>query len=180
MPASLRKNDHPETHSPKFVVAWKQLLLGAPPGHFPNCLAVVARAVAIDGRVDRSGGRSTPRRRTPPPAPREEENRSPLPRRASGRGNPHPNWSGGAETLELVLRFAERPKILDNRSYPRPIVVNAAAALMIDYIPRRGVGMPENVRLGSKRLSIFTRVRILSSEVARDNLGGRTMEQNCS
>jgi len=58
------------------------------------------------------------------PELREVESRSSLLRRASGRGNPHPSWSGNAENLELVLHFAERPKILESCSYPRPIVVN--------------------------------------------------------
>jgi len=52
------------------------------------------------------------------PALREVEIRSSLLRRASGLGNPQPNWSGNAENLELVFHFAERPKILDSCSYP--------------------------------------------------------------
>jgi hypothetical protein len=41
-PASLRKNGLPKTPGPKFVVAWKQLLLGVPAGHVPHCHGVVA------------------------------------------------------------------------------------------------------------------------------------------
>jgi hypothetical protein len=124
MPASPRKNDPPETRGPKFVVAWNQLPLGVPVGHVPHCDVMVAPAVATAGTGDRSGGRSTRKRRTHPPEPREEESRSSFPRRASGRGNPQLNWSDGAETLEPVLHSAKRPKTLDSCSYPRPIVVN--------------------------------------------------------
>jgi hypothetical protein len=126
MLASLRTNDHPGTCVPKFVVAWKQLLLGVPVGRVPHCHVVVAHAVATGGRGDRSGGRSTQRCRTHPPAPREAESHSSLPRRALGPGNPHPNRSGGAESFELVLHSPERPRILDSRSYPRPIQQMAA------------------------------------------------------
>jgi hypothetical protein len=63
------------------------------------------------------------------PALREVEIRSSLLRRASGLGNPQPNWSGNAENLELVFHFAERPKILDSCSYPQPIVVTMDATI---------------------------------------------------
>jgi hypothetical protein len=131
-PASLRKNGLPKTPGPKFVVAWKQLLLGVPAGHVPHCHGVVAHVVATGERGDRSGGRSARRRKTHPLTPREAESRSSLPRRASGRGSPQPNWSGGAETLEQVLHSAERPKILDSCSYPRPIVVNFQGSLSFE------------------------------------------------
>jgi len=124
MTASLRKNGHPETCGPKFVVAWKQLLLGVPVGHVPHCHDVVARGVATGGREDRSGGQSIRSRRMLLPELREVESRSSLLRRASGRGNPQPNWSRGAETLELAPHSVERPKILYSCSFPRPIVVN--------------------------------------------------------
>ena len=126
MLASLRTNDHPGTRGLKFVVAWKQRLLGVPVGRVPHCHVGVARAVATGGRGDRSGGRSSQRCRTHSPAPREAESHSSLPPRASGPGNPHPNRSGNAESLALVLHSVKRPKILDSRSYPRPIQKMAA------------------------------------------------------
>jgi hypothetical protein len=148
MPAYLRTNVHPETGGPKFVVAWKQLPLGVPPGHVPRCHVVAARAVATGGREDRSGGRSTRRRRTNPPAPRGEGHRSSIPRRASGRGNPHPHRAGDAETLERVLRSAERPEILDESSYPRPIVFNGC-----NHLPNfQGRPVPRGYAIHDKRV----------------------------
>jgi hypothetical protein len=90
-PVSLRKNGHPETRGPDFVAAWKQSLLEVPVGHAPRYHVTVARAVAIGGMEDRSGGRSTQRHRTHRPAPLEGKSCSSLPRRASGQGNPEPN-----------------------------------------------------------------------------------------
>jgi hypothetical protein len=135
-----------------------QLLLEVPVGHVPHCHVVVARAVATAGRGDRSGGRSTWRRRTYSPASREAESRSSLPRRASRRGNPHPNRAGGARILELVLHSAVRPKILEGCSYLRPIIDKAATISLTSRTPisrddnRRRSTQIDVPKVGSNRI----------------------------
>ena len=122
--AFLRKNGRPETLCRRFVVAWKQLLIEVLVGHVRRCHVAAAHAAAAGGRADRSGERSTRRRRKRSPAPREAESRSSIPRRASILCNPQLDWSVGAETLELVFHFAERRKILGTCPWVGPILAN--------------------------------------------------------
>src|ERR1700733_3137581 len=83
---ALHRNDRPGRRGPKSVAAWSQLRIEAPVGHALHCRAA-ARAAAVGGKRDRSGGRSSPRRRRHRIASPEAEHCSSTPHRGSVRDN---------------------------------------------------------------------------------------------
>ena len=114
--AALHKNDRPGRRGPKSVAAWRQLPLEAPVGHALHCRAA-ARAAAIGERRDRSGGRSSPRRRTHPIASPEAERCSSTLHRASGRDNLCLNQAGHERSRAPELHSANRRETAGSRSF---------------------------------------------------------------
>jgi hypothetical protein len=140
MPAFLRRNDRPGRHGPKSVAAWRQLLLEAPVGRVLHCCAA-AHAAAIGEMRDRSGGRSSPRRKMHPTAPPEAESCSSTPHRASTRGNLCLNPGGHERTREPEVHSENHRETAGIRSFlgysQTPFgAVRSPALLPVFRVPR--------------------------------------------
>ena len=114
--AVLRRNDRPGRHAPKSVAAWRQLPLEALVGHALHCRAA-ARAAAVAGMRDRSGGRSSRRRRRHRIESPEAERCSSTPLRGSGRGNLCLNRAGHGQSRAPELHPVNRRKTAGRRSF---------------------------------------------------------------
>ncbi len=114
--AALHRNDRPGRRGPKSVAAWRQLRLEAPVGHARHW-RVAARAAAIGERRDRSGERSSPRRRTHPIASPKAERCSSTPHRASGRDNLCLNPTGRERSRAPEPHWANRREIAGSRAF---------------------------------------------------------------